>query len=205
MDNRGIKTVAIIVAHPDDETLWAGGTMLCNPAWKCFVVSLCRGSDTDRSTRFFKALKIYHAKGIMGDLDDGPDQNPLEIKDIEQAILNFLPIQKFDLVITHNPAGEYTKHLRHEEVSKAVTNLWQSGKILARELWTFAYGDDNKKYYPLAAHNASIYTTLPLTIWGKKYKLITETYGFEKESWEAQTTPHAEAFWKFSDPSKIKC
>jgi len=25
------KTVAIIVAHPDDETLWAGGTILSHP------------------------------------------------------------------------------------------------------------------------------------------------------------------------------
>lgn len=204
MDCKEKSTVAIIVAHPDDETLWAGGTILCTASWKCFVVSLCRGNDPDRATRFFEALKIYQAEGIMGDLDDGPDQNPLDTKDIEQEILNLLPAQKFDLVITHNPAGEYTRHLRHEEISRAVTNLWKSGKILARELWTFAYADGNKKHYPLAAQNASIYTTLPLTIWEKKYKLITETYGFEKESWEAQTTPHAEAFWKFSDPSEIK-
>ena len=34
-------------------------------------------------------------------------------------------------------------------------------------------------------------------VWQKKYSLITDTYGFEKESWEAQTTPKVEAFWQF--------
>lgn len=204
MGEEKTKTVAVIVAHPDDETLWVGGTLLSNPSWKCFVVSLCRKSDIDRSRKFFNALKIYQAEGIMGDLDDGPDQNPLDAKEIEQEILNLLPSGKFDLVITHNQSGEYTKHLRHEEVSQAVISLWQAGKLTASELWTFAYEDGNKKYYPLAVQSASIYTILTQPVWQDKYKLITETYGFKGDSWEAKTTPSAEAFWKFTDPSKIK-
>jgi LmbE family N-acetylglucosaminyl deacetylase len=204
MDREKTRSVAIIVAHPDDETLWVGGTILSNPFWKCFVVSLCRKNDTDRSRRFIEALKIYHAEGIMGDLDDGPDQNPLDTKEIELEILNLLPSEKFDLIITHNQSGEYTKHLRHEEISLAVLNLWQTGQLKANELWTFAYEDGNKKYFPLAVQSASIYTMLPRTIWQDKYKLITETYGFKRDSWEAKTTPSAEAFWKFTDPTEIK-
>ena len=34
--------------------------------------------------------------------------------------------------------------------------------------------------------------------------IITETYGFEKNSWEAETTPRAESFWSFSDPLNAK-
>lgn len=204
MDEEKTKSVAIIVAHPDDETLWVGGTILSNPFWNCFVVSLCRKNDTDRARRFFEALKIYDAEGIMGDMDDGPDQNPLDTKEIELEIINLLPSRKFDLIITHNQSGEYTKHLRHEETSLAVLNLWQAGQLKANELWTFAYEDGHKKYYPLAVQSASIYTTLTLPIWQDKYKLITETYGFKRDSWEAKTTPSAEAFWKFTDPSEIK-
>jgi len=204
MDEKRTKTVAIIVAHPDDETLWVGGTILNNPSWKCFVVSLCRKNDTDRSRRFFEALKIYQAEGIMGDLDDGPDQNPLNTEEVEQEILNLLPSLKFDLIITHSQSGEYTKHLRHEETSNAVLNLWQTGQLTASELWTFAYEDGHKKYYPLAIQGAPIYTTLTRTIWQNKYRLITETYGFKRDSWEAKTTPSTEAFWKFTDPSEIK-
>ena len=198
------KTVVIIVAHPDDETLWVGGTIMSNPSWKCFVVSLCRGNDTDRAPKFYKALKILNAEGIMGDLDDSPDQHPLDTKDIELEILKLLPSRKFDLIITHSQSGEYTKHLRHEETSRSVLTLWQTGRLTASELWTFAYEDGNKKYFPLAVQSASVYTTLTQPIWQKKYKLITETYGFEKNSWEAKTTPQAEAFWKFTDPFDVK-
>lgn len=198
------KSVALIVAHPDDETLWAGGTLLGHPAWNCFIVCICRGNDTNRAPKFFKALQTLKAEGIMGDLNDGPEQFPLDKQLLEDTILKLLPLRHFDLVITHNPKGEYTRHVRHEETGRAVVKLWQSGKISTSELWSFAYEDGNKKYYPLAVENASVYTTLSKTIWQQKYKLITENYGFEEGGWEAKTTPKAEAFWKFTDPSEIK-
>lgn len=198
------KNVALIVAHPDDETLWAGGTILSHPSWKCFIVCLCRGNDSDRAPKFHEALKVLKSKGIMGDLDDGPEQKPLDEKEVEGAILNLLPLRHFDLIITHNPNGEYTKHLRHEEISKAVITLWQTGEISASELWTFAYEDGNKQYYPRPVENAPGYRTLAKQIWLRKYSIITEIYGFEKNSWEAETTPHAESFWQFTDPYDVK-
>ena len=197
--NNKPKNVIIVVAHPDDETLWAGGTILSHKNCNWFVVCLCRGNDEDRAPRFYDALKRLHAKGIMGDLDDEPEQNPLSEKQVEKAIVKLLPKEHFDLIITHNPTGEYTKHLRHEEISSATINLWHKGKISATELWTFAYEDGNKAYYPKPIENATIFKTLTDAIWQKKYDLITKTYGFKKESWEAQTTPLKEAFWQFKD------
>jgi LmbE family N-acetylglucosaminyl deacetylase len=200
MPRLSIKTVAIIVAHPDDETLWAGGTILSHPSWKCFIVCLCRGNDKERAIRFCNALKILRSEGIMGCLDDGPEQRPLDEKEVECTILDLLPPQHFDLIISHNPTGEYSRHLRHEEVSNAVIRLWHIGKISANELWTFAYVDDNKECYPKPVENAAIYRKLTKRIWLRKYSIITETYGFEKSSFEAKTTPRAEAFWQFTDP-----
>ena len=194
MVNKTFKTVAVIVAHPDDETLWAGGTILNNPSWECFIISLCRKNDTDRAPKFYKVLKNLNAKGIMGDLDDGAEQTPLPEKEVEKAILDLLPQNHFDLIITHNPKGEYTKHLRHEEISKAVIMLWNKGTIISKELWTFAYEDGNKAYFPKAIKDASIYEILDQKIWLEKYRLITQTYGFDTHSWEAQTTPKEEAF-----------
>lgn len=191
-----IKSVAVIVAHPDDETLWAGGTILERPAWKWFIVSLCRRSDKKRAPRFYKALTVLGSEGIMGDLDDGPDQKPLDEKEVEAAVLALLPVRHFDLIITHNPSGEYTKHIRHEETNNAVVKLWQAGKISAGEILTFAYQDGGKKYYPRPVENASIYFVLTEQIWLRKYRIITETYGFKNKSWEALTTPRAESFWR---------
>ena len=125
------KTIVVIVAHPDDETLWAGGTILSHPAFEWYIVSLCRGNDSNRAPKFYQALKILKAKGSMSDLDDGPEQRPLSEKEVENAILDLLPAKHFDLVISHNPAGEYTRHIRHEEIGKAVINLWNTNKIAA--------------------------------------------------------------------------
>lgn len=198
------KNVAIIVAHPDDETLWAGGTILSHPSWKCFIVSLCRGNDRDRAPRFYKALEILRSQGKMGDLDDSPDQLPLAGKKVAHAILDLLPSKQFDLIISHNPSGEYTRHIRHEEVSKAVIELWHASKISADELWTFAYEDGNNAYLPKPIPKASIHQLLTQQQHMKKYKIITETYGFEKFSWEAKTTPKEETFWQFSDTNLAK-
>lgn len=202
MKSEAHKTVAIIVAHPDDEILWTGGIILNNPQWNYFIASLCRKNDENRSSKFYRVLKILNAKGTMGNLDDEPDQKPLNTMEVEQKILDLLPKKHFDIIITHSPFGEYTKHLRHEEIGKAVIMLWNQGKIATNKLWAFAYEDGNKKYFPKAIENTSYFEMLKKEIWIKKHTIITETYGFEKDSWEAKTTPKAEAFWVFNKPDE---
>jgi len=44
-----------------------------------------------------------------------------------------------------------------------------------------------------------MYETLTQPIWEQKYTLITQTYGFDRTSFEAETTPKSEAFWRFSN------
>jgi LmbE family N-acetylglucosaminyl deacetylase len=194
------RSAAVIVAHPDDETLWAGGIILSHPSWRWFVLSLCRGSDPDRAPRFFAALNVLHAEGKMADLDDGPEQAPLEKHEIEAAILQALPSTRFDLLISHSPAGEYTRHRRHEETGEIIISLWQAGKIQTGELWVFAYEDGDKQYLPQPIKSAHIYHELRGELWKRKYELITKVYGFNANGFEARTTPRAEAFWRFTDP-----
>jgi len=202
-DTKHPKKVALVIAHPDDETLWAGGTILSHPFWHCFVVCLCRKNDEERATKFYKALEALQVEGVMGDLDDGADQKPLKNMVVAHAILNLLPAVDYDLILTHHLTGEYTRHLRHEEVSKATIRLWRSGKISAEQLWTFAYKDSHKEHYPEAIENASVCFSLSKNDWLKKYSIITKIYGFEKNSWEAKTTPKAEAFWHLSKSSDV--
>lgn len=194
--------VAVIVAHPDDETLWCGGLILMHPEQNWHIISLCRKSDPDRAPKFFKVLDFLNAKGGMGDLDDGPEQVRLEDKVIKETILELLPSHFFDLIITHDPAGEYTRHRRHEETGKAVIRLWDENELKTNELWTFAYEDGGKTYYPKAIAVASILQPLPEKIWRKKYSLITEIYGFDNGGFEVETTPKTEAFWKFTEPEQ---
>lgn len=186
---------AVIVAHPDDETLWAGGTLLMHPDSRWTIVSLTRKSDPDRAPKFHKVMEQYHATGIMGDLDDGPEQKPLRTIDVEDAIMDLLPSHRYDLVLTHSLWGEYTRHRRHEEVAKAVMALRDSQRVSTGDLWMFAYEDGGGKYLPRPAVNCDVTIRLPRDVWQRKYEIITGAYGFAPDSFEAKTTPREETFW----------
>ncbi|MBN1359005.1 MAG: PIG-L family deacetylase [Sedimentisphaerales bacterium] len=194
------RPAAVIVAHPDDELLWAGGTILTRLDWQWEICALCRASDADRAPRFKRILRELGAGGAIGDLDDGAGQAPLEPSLARRAIVSLLQHRRFHIVLTHGPQGEYTRHRRHEETCRAVVRLWSYGMIDTGELWMFAYTDSNGQRLPVAVSDAHRYEELPEDAWKEKCRLLTEVYGFAPESWEARTAPRAEAFWCFDTP-----
>ncbi len=200
---RGIS-VAVIVAHPDDETLWAGGTILQMSGWRWFVGALCRGSDADRAPRFRRAVEALGASGAMEDLDDGPDQVPLDAARMKEAVLSLVPSGGFDILLTHSPFGEYTRHRRHEETGDAVLSLWAEGRLSAFELWMFAYEDGGGEYAPRAVADATAVRPLSQEVWARKRSIIRDIYGFAPDSFEYTTAPQEEAFWCFSSPGEAE-
>lgn len=201
-----IKAV-VIVAHPDDETIWAGGTVLMNSDWQWLFVSLCRGSDPDRAPKFTHATSQLGGVGKIGDLDDGSEQLPLDETDIQQTILSLLPSKDFDVVLTHSTSGEYTRHRRHEECGKAVYVLWRNGMIKTNELWMFAYKDNGKGTkddLPHAIKTAHQLVQLPEDIWRRKRSIITDVYGFAPETYEVKIVLREEAFWCFHSPTDFQ-
>lgn len=186
---------AIIVAHPDDEVLWCGGEILKHLEWDWFVVSLCRASDSDRRRRFANALRALGAKGQMADLDDGPTQEPLHEFTVQAAILEHLPLENYDVVFTHGPRGEYTRHRRHEECCLAVGRLWQAGQLRTQQMKLFAYQDEDGAALPHVAPDAHEQWVLDADTFSRKYHIITDVYGFDPESWEARAAPATEGFY----------
>jgi hypothetical protein len=170
---------------------------MLHPESEWTVVAVCRRSDPDRAPRFYRAVELLNARGLLGDLDDGPEQFPLTSHEVQNTVLELLPSGIFDLVITHGIRGEYTRHLRHEETGKAVFALWSTGRMSARQVWRFAYEDGGGLYLPRAVQDADVRIELPNEIWQRKYDIITEIYGFAPDSFEAKTVPRQEAFWCF--------
>jgi LmbE family N-acetylglucosaminyl deacetylase len=196
---------AIIVAHPDDEILWVGGVILSHPDTQWTIVTLCRKSDPDRAPRFFRVCDTLNAKGAMADLDDGPEQVPLPQTQVRDTIMQMLPSDRYDIIFTHGLQGEYTRHLRHEEVSQAVLTLYHKHILRAGNIYLFAYEDGLRQYDPRPDKNAQYVVTLEPLIWQEKYRLITDVYGYPKESWEARITPKQEAFTKFGNRKSTSC
>ena len=110
----------MIVAHPDDETLW-GGAHLLDGGW--LVVSITHGSDSTRSAEFAEAVT---ASGNTPLMLSYPDKVNLRRDDwsqvsggIEADIATLLQYKDWQTVATHNPAGEYG-HLHHKRTNAIV-------------------------------------------------------------------------------------
>jgi len=204
IEGRSVSRAAVVVAHPDDETLWAGGTLMMNSDCHWTVVTLCRRSDPDRAPKFFRVLEYLGATGTMGDLDDGPEQNPLIPQEVREAVLELLSGDRcFDVLFTHSPRGEYTRHRRHEEVGRAICDLWTTGDLYLGELRLFAYEDGQRSRYPTAIATAHSTVPVPDEVFAEKLRIITRLYGFPPEGWEARACPKVEAFWCFDRPETL--
>ncbi|MDP2910704.1 MAG: PIG-L family deacetylase [bacterium] len=190
-----MKTGLVIVAHPDDETIWMAGIILNfkNINWTIF--SLCRKDDPDRAPKFKRVCDYYKAKGIISDLEDEDIMDLRQsLPEIEKRIKKELKRKRFDYIFTHGSNGEYG-HIRHIGVHKAVKKLIQEKKLFCQHLFFFAYKlNSQKRIINYQDKYVDLIFNLTSEELKNKKNIIKEIYRFSKKSFEYKSCLEKETF-----------
>lgn len=122
----------LVVAHPDDETIFFGGLIqsLKDLPWHviCVTDGNADGRGKERAREFEQATKLLGVKSseIWTYPDKFPDRLPVD--EIAQKLLDKkLPIKE---IYTHGPMGEYG-HPHHQDVCLAVHRAYPKKKIFS--------------------------------------------------------------------------
>lgn len=117
---------AMVVAHPDDETLWGGGLL---SRYDGFDVICCSipARDPERAICFFEAVRILGHFPILIPFQEVDAVTPL-------AHLKHLNLSKYDNIITHNVEGEYG-HLHHRQLFAFICEQFNGN------IYSFGFGN----------------------------------------------------------------
>jgi LmbE family N-acetylglucosaminyl deacetylase len=107
----------VLVAHPDDETLWFGGTLqlLIDDREKIAVISMTNAQNQTRLKEFALTCKYLRIQGGMLNYPDGGDISlPNFDKDLENILEQMnIEVSSISCVITHAPHGNERSHIQH--------------------------------------------------------------------------------------------
>lgn len=132
----------MIVAHPDDETLW-GGNHLINESY--FIVCLTNKGNNVRRKEFEQMLERTDSKGVILDYPDkvnGEISNwDKEIEDITKDLDYVIHFKDWEKIVTHNEKGEYG-HIQHIKTFGIVDTLTKNN------LYVFQFSKKGKQLTP---------------------------------------------------------
>ncbi len=151
LDSLGLSGIdkLMIVAHPDDETLW-GGAHLMNARY--FVVVLTNAYKDERKSEFKKVMNMSNDKYLImsypdikntwydkrGNYQYSVDEWSTVSDAVNADIKLILNYKHWSVIATHNPNGEYG-HYHHKQVSDRVTSLAKG--MLSQDQTLYYFGN----------------------------------------------------------------
>lgn len=174
----------MIVAHPDDETIWGGMHLIKD---KYLVICLTNGDNKTRAQEFNDVIKQTDDLGIILDYPDKTngkrDNWSNSQKNIKNDLNYLLQKQSFSKIVTHNPSGEYG-HQHHKMTSSIVTNI---AKTLNKTDSLYYFG----KYYKKTSPMLSMKPTFNEELLKQKNQLISK---YSSQNKVCQHLKHMNAF-----------
>lgn len=106
----------MLVAHPDDETLWGAGIIMRYPGdWTVICASIPQ-IDPIRAQKFKDACEVLGAFPVVIDKIEDMANEPMKgLEDID--------LSEYDHIVTHGEWGEYG-HLHHKNVHRYVARKY---------------------------------------------------------------------------------
>lgn len=176
---------ALFVAHPDDETIWAGGTILTRKDWNWELFVTTYSENDNRGRDFIKAIEKYRDQyGIkkinykfIKIMPDEQDYDNLDKNKIYSE-LDKINFEDYNIIFTHNIDGEY-RHANHlvlgeyfkEKVENENLNIWH---FLCPSI-------QNPKEKQVGEYTEIVYLNSALLV--QKYLIFQYSYGSEHYLW----------------------
>lgn len=196
LDLKGVDRL-MIVAHPDDESLWGGAHL----AKDRYLVVCLTNANTYHLTRYkeFKcAMNIVGSPSIMLNYPDYVNRKrvswePYKYR-IEQDIQTLIQYKHWKVIATHNPEGEYG-HPHHIGTSNIVTSAAKKEHVFDRVYYFGKYYRQLPPQMPLGPPELPRYM--------KKKKKMFPFYARERHTiWKHRQMHYFENWVKATDWDK---
>lgn len=188
------KKALVIVAHPDDETIWMGGCLMKHKNFDWTIFSLCRASDQDRAPKFKRVCNHYNAHGVITDLDDEEVLTLEEsIPEIKKLLLDNVSFDDYDIIFTHGNNGEYG-HERHIGIHLAVQELINEG-LIRGQVFYFNYKNDIEgEHRVIDKGDSDIVIDLTGKELDEKKRIVSEMHGYPLDGIDVGYCTNPESF-----------
>lgn len=181
----------MIVAHPDDETIWGGAHLLED---NYLVVCITCGTNRTRVEEFKKALAVSNDSYAMLSYPDKTNNKRDDwskvYNKIQSDLEKIIKLKNWKTIVTHNADGEYG-HIHHKMTHNIVKSIYDKNNIDSH-LYFFGkyYNKQDINLYkdiliPINKKYRDIKTDKMISVY-KSQSFITDYFGhmFNYEMWQ---------------------